>query len=499
MKTFTIHLENHDDVASTMDKLSWCKGRRFLLVWPKRSRLMQSRLDLVLIQRYCSGMGAQVGIVTQDTDVEGNAIQLGIPVFKTIAQANRSIWRRGRSKKRRLVAQTATRYQKYLELKDYFENKKPFTRSENRFRKPVFISGICAVFVLLLFFLPSADIALAIAESEQRVSLQVRASPEITAPNINGGIPAHEIALEVNGRDQDETTGSVPSPDQFANGIITLTNLTDQSVVVPVGTVVLTLDDPAIRFETLGEIQIQGGVGETAQAPVKAQQPGQNGNVEAGRIRAIAGDIGLYVMVENHEPTAGGSNLTSPAPSRDDYDNLKNRLLDTLEKKALDEMESSLEDGERLLTGTLKLEKVLEEKVQPEVGQPGDHLAIQLRVKYSAWYMLPNELESMINTVMDGGLAPGMVTVPGQPLEIEETSPVVNQNGMEWQVNASRNIRASWKEEDVISAVSGKKPEAAIGVLSGMLQLETPAAIRMHPSWWPRIPFLPIQIHVEMK
>ncbi len=81
MKTLTLHLESHDDVASTIDKISWGKARRFVLVWPKHNRLMRSRLDLVLIQRHCTRLGAQLGIITQDADVEEDAKQLGIPVF----------------------------------------------------------------------------------------------------------------------------------------------------------------------------------------------------------------------------------------------------------------------------------------------------------------------------------------------------------------------------------------------------------------------------------
>lgn len=498
MKTFTIHLESHDDVASTMDKISWCKGRRFLLVWPKRSRLMQSRLDLVRIQRYCAGMGAQVGIVTQDAAVEGHAVQLGIPVFKTVAQANRSIWRRGRGKRRLLALQTA-RHRRFLELKDFFGAKRTPAVLENRFRKPAFISAVCAVLLLALFFLPSADVNLAMAQSEQRVSLRVQASPEITTPNINGGIPAYVITMEVDGQDQEGVTGNASIPDQFASGVVTFTNLTDRAVLVPAGTIVMTLDDPPVRFETLAEVQVAPGVGETAGAAIQAQQPGQSGNVEAGRIKAVAGEAGSSVLVDNPEAAAGGSDSISPAPSQADYDALKERLLTALDEKALEEIESSLAGDKRLLPATLKLEEVLEEKVQPQVGQPGDRLSIQLKARYSAWYILPDELEALINTLMDGGLAPGTRPMPAQLLVLEEDSPLAGEDGLEWQVTAARKITAAWKEDEVISAVLGKRPAAAVDVLSAMLRLETPPAIRMHPAWWPRLPFLPAQINVEAR
>ena len=81
MKTYIIQLESHDDVTSICDKMGWAKAGRILLVWPERGRVVTRRLDLTLIQRLCSALGAQLALVTRDPQVRFHARQLLIPVF----------------------------------------------------------------------------------------------------------------------------------------------------------------------------------------------------------------------------------------------------------------------------------------------------------------------------------------------------------------------------------------------------------------------------------
>ncbi|NPV76867.1 MAG: hypothetical protein HPY59_10900 [Anaerolineae bacterium] len=498
MKTLTLHLESHDDVASTIDKISWGRARRFLLVWPKNSRLMRSRLDLVLIQRHCIRLGAQLGIITQDPDVEEDAKQLGIPVFHSVSQANLSPWRRKRSKRRSFFRRPARTFQRN-ELEAFFKEKVVNLKKEGWYRKPVFASGVLSVFVLLLFFLPSANITLALAESEQNLRLQVWASPDIPAPNLSGGIPTTIGTVIVEGQDQIETTGSVSFPDRFAVGQIVLTNLTDQVVIAPAGTVVLTLGDPAIQFLTEREVRVPAGIGESAAVAIRAQQPGRVGNVAAGQIRAIAGLIGSNLLVENPEPTSGGADIMGPAPSEQDYENLRARLLSSLEQTAFKDIVANAGTDKRLLPQTLKLEKVLEEERQPAIGQAGDRLILRLRVEYSAWYIAPEDLETMVSTVLDAGLVEEYVAVPGSLQILETTEPVIEQERVGWEVLASRKIRSDLKKEEVITAILGKSRQAAEELISRRLNLKSQPIIRFYPGWWPRLPYLPFQIRVDVQ
>ena len=65
MKTQIITLESHDDLISVRDRLSWAKTPRILLVWPKYEKVTLRQVDLKVLQRHASSLGAQLGLVTR--------------------------------------------------------------------------------------------------------------------------------------------------------------------------------------------------------------------------------------------------------------------------------------------------------------------------------------------------------------------------------------------------------------------------------------------------
>ena len=93
MKTYILHLESHDDIISARDKMGWGKSGRILLVWPEKGRLLNRRLDLLLLKRHSVNLGAQLAIVSRDPEVRYHAPRLGIPLFKNLRRAQSAAWR----------------------------------------------------------------------------------------------------------------------------------------------------------------------------------------------------------------------------------------------------------------------------------------------------------------------------------------------------------------------------------------------------------------------
>ncbi len=94
MKTQILQLEPHDDLVSALDKMGWGKSARIILVWPKKTRLLRRRLDLVLLQRRSHALGAQLCLVTNDPRVRYFAFQTGITVFSTLRKAQNKPWKK---------------------------------------------------------------------------------------------------------------------------------------------------------------------------------------------------------------------------------------------------------------------------------------------------------------------------------------------------------------------------------------------------------------------
>src|SRR4026208_2112543 len=99
MKTQIITLESHDDLISVRDRMSWAKTPRILLVWPKFEKVTLRQVDLKVLQRHASSLGAQLGLVTRARRVREDALALRIPVFESTGQAQRLAWPKTRRRK----------------------------------------------------------------------------------------------------------------------------------------------------------------------------------------------------------------------------------------------------------------------------------------------------------------------------------------------------------------------------------------------------------------
>ena len=174
MKTQIIQLEPHDDTLSVRDKMDWSQTPRVLLVWPEKSKVLRTRLDLILLERYSSSHGSQLAILTRDREVVFQAEEAGIPVFQSRREAQLQPWRK------------SFRDFQRQELEKYAaENlpEEPFERVEHQPRKrlpvwariPIFTLGVLAVLMLAAFLLPSAEITVMPEIRQHSLSIPVQA------------------------------------------------------------------------------------------------------------------------------------------------------------------------------------------------------------------------------------------------------------------------------------------------------------------------------------
>ena len=496
MKTYIVQLDNHDDVISTRDKISWSKARRVVLVWPRKARILERRVDLMLIQRYCQQLGMQLALVSASSLVREAARDLGIPVFSTSLRAQAVAWRRLR-KRRRFQWPDAPKLLPADKLRAWHGRLRARPVWSLWIRAPIFLVGILAFFLLVFFFMPGARVELSPARQEQTLTIDVWANDSIQAPNLSGGVPAYPIRVAVEGRDLALSTGHTFVSDQHASGEIELTNLTDQVVSVPANSVVLTLEDTPVRFVTMKPVQLPAGPGEKGLTPVRAVLPGLEGNVRAEMIKALEGPLGLRVKVNNLKPTSGGSVRMTPSPAGQDYAALRDKLLAQLQQTAIEELGSQMQPGEFLVRETVHQKSVLDEKRDPEVEQPADQAQLTLRVEYEAWMIQETDLGVVGLAALDANLPAGFKPVPGSLRMDRGGEPALDGSGnARWQITVARSLVAGWSRDRVISLVQGRSPQDAAAALQAVLSLNGAPRLELFPSWWIRLPFLPFRIEV---
>lgn len=533
MKTHIIQLEQYDDIISARDKMGWAKGERILMVWPERGRVLYRRLDLMLLQRQSMALGAQLALVTQDPDVRYYAPRLGIPVFKSLRKAQRAVWRlprrfRGAQKPSALHLQAddvltgpgqgpdGDQIVDGLPAKKTraIQNRRVPSRPERASKalKPAarlgfFALGVLALLAIAMTLLPSATVTLTPQTSVQEVTLNVHASAEIHEVDLSGAAPAHWLEATVEGRDTTPASGTLLAPDQPARGEALFTNLTDQAVAIPEGMVVLSQGKQAQRFRVSRGGQAPAGPGETILLPVIALSPGSQGNLPAGSLTSIEGLLGTQVSVNNPQPTHSGSDRREPMPTAGDRRLLAERLHNSLQQTAVQEMMDGLAPGDLLLLSTLQLVETLEENFEPGESQPADQLRLNLRLKYRAQAVMAKDLNRLAQAVFDANLPNGFVPVDGS-LRVEnldapglavDTTDTDGGQPLEWKLHAYRYILAQTPASQVIRLILGFDPERAQQRLQNELALEEPAQITLTPGLWPRMPILPFRVAVQIR
>ena len=500
MKTQIIQLEPHDDYISVRDRMEWGQTTRVLLVWPLRGKILNRKLDLLLLKRHADALGSQLALVTRDRDARYHADQLGIPVFKSVRQAEQSRWLRARRKRRPRrppdVGDRPPLSRDELEaLRQEAHPPRPAWLDNPIVRITFFTLGVLSMLLVAALFIPGAEIRVTPASRTDRVTIPVVASPDQSSVELSGAIPAYWQAVVVEGRAAITATGQTRIPRETASGEVVFTNLTEDEIRIPAGTVVSTQDDPPVRFSTRAAATVP--VDGTVTVPVDAVLPGSSGNVARHTVVAIEGTLGLNLTVDNPRRISGGSDFVAAAPTEDDYQELYDQLVDSLRETALSDLAFELDSGDVILDSAPEVSQVLEETRSPEIGQPADQLELTLRLEFRIPYAAGADLYQLGRTVLGRQVPEGFLPRP-ETLAITQLSPPRpdGKGAAVWKVEASWVLNAELDEAQAVSLVLGLTPENAAEQIAANLPIEGAPEIILWPAWWPRLPILPFRVQL---
>jgi Baseplate J-like protein len=498
MKTYIIQLEEHDDLISVRDKMSWAKSERILLVWPPRRKANIRSLDLVLLQRHAQALGAQLGIASRSGEIRRSATESHIPVFKTSSEAQLADWNDAIIKRpalvggrRRLSRTQLNRMRKNLNLKQPAWTRNIYARIG------IFSFGVLAVLIIFIIFLPSAKVKITPVQQNQSITITVTIDPSSSAVNISGVVPAYPVSTTVEGDSEMPATGKMTIPELQASGKVQFTNLGETRVQIAEGTVVRTVVDPAVRFLVTRAGEVPGGVGQKIELPVRAVDGGPAGNLKPDTLQAIEGALGLNLSVTNLEPTSGGGNVEKTTATTAERTQLFNRLSDSLSQQAWENMLAQVPAGGTLLHGSQTSEATSAAYNPPE-GSSGSTLSLDLKQNEKAYYITENDLRSLGNLVLDASIPSGFEPLSDTLVIKPVGEPEVKANGqLAWQIRFDRSVAAHIVPLEVISIILGKTPKTAAENLSALINT-TSSQISLTPSWWPWVPALPMRISVEL-
>jgi hypothetical protein len=500
VKTQIIRIETHDDIISIKDKMGWGQTPRILLVWPTKGKILNRRLDLVYLKRHSTALGAQLALVSKDSDVRYYAKKLNIPVYSNIRKAEKTHWRRPR---RRYKVARETRFIKTgvdkpdLEELRKFVHQKPKSWLVHPITRLFFFTlGVAGILAIASIFVPSAEIKLTPKSRWERVTIPVSANLQTDSTDLSGIVPVQILNVIIEGRGNLPTTGSVTIPDKKSDGKVFFSNMTDRTITIPAGTMVTTVEDPPVRFTTLQAADVAPG-SKSQLILVEAVLAGNDGNVLSNHIIAIEGPLGLDLTVTNPIGTSHGSDQTSPAPRNKDYQDLSNKLLTELYNTALEELKSKLAPNDLLLWTDTSEYEILEENFIPSEIQPADFLYLTMRVEYRAYVVTGETLNNLGQSILEANLPEGYLPVRST-LEIKHLqAPTQDEDRIfNWNMDAKWQTNADINKAEAIKMVLWHSPEAAVKKLLSHLPINEDLSITIKPEWWPRLPILPFRVNV---
>lgn len=456
---------------------------------------MLRQVDLKILQRHATFLGAQLGLVTRTRRVRGEAEALRIPVFESTGQAQKVSWPTPRRKRwlRRAPRKDLREKREQIQVREEMWRANPVVRLG------MFSVGVLSVLVLVALFIPRAQVTLSPVSTTQSITLPVIASPSVDSVFITGNIPSREKRVIVEGEHTVTVTGEGVVPQSNARGNVQFRNLTQQSVTIPAGTVIQAAQDDLVRFATVEEGVVEAGVGETIELPVEAVEGGLAGNLPADTLIVIEGRLGLSLSVTNPEPTSGGRERASVQASDSDRARAKNLLMNSLEEMALAQFRDEVTDGDTLFEETLRVSQIILEEYDPPAGGVGTRLTLDMQVEYSINYAAASDLTELALLAMNASLPSGFR--PADTSTAVAIKPVMQpsireDNSARWTIKVERKIVQAIDPAQVTYLIQGVGSGSAQSRLEENIPLAASPIIAVSPSWWPWVPIVPFRISV---
>ncbi len=484
MKVHIINLDPEDDHASVRDKISWARSPKVVLVWPRRGRPLDRRLDLAIVQRHAKRLSLEIGLVTFEPGVIAHAQQLGLPVFDSIDKLPSGAWTEAHEST--IPDREKRSLEELREARD--ADSAPPLELGQRGRMIAVGISIAAVLAIAISVLPSAEIIIdpTSIPLKESLSVTIDPSPASTSNNVQG----QTVTAEISGSKRIETSGRIRLPQAGASGEVEFVNLTGEKISIPAGT---GLRAGEIRFLTSEAAELEAGQGSAAIVAIEAADPGVSGNVAAGAIVSVEGTLGFLVTVSNPERARGGRDQVGGAVSAEDMEVLRQDLEAELLENAGSALVLQLDRGYELIPDSLRVTEVVDERYDIGLGEAAESLGLSLGLIIEGLGYSGPLVRDAVEQEILSALPVNRLLIPGS-LSLEAVDSSAAWPLMEVIFAVEGSLAKTVDRDRLRQSVLGDPKAQAATRLKRMLGLEQAPLIQTSPAWMPWVPWLGIRI-----
>ena len=459
-----IYIDTDDDVTSIVGRIKASEEVVVALVPPKRIGVLQSVVNLRLLQRAAKNAHKRLAIVTTDPALMNLASGLAIPVAKNInAQAKvlevsddddisdvidgNDIAVDATSRRSASGSKSATEDKEIsaavaaIETDDKIKNdldadgvpddqqepkkspkKKIKVPNVNSLRKKILIGGGLAVVLIgflvwAIVFAPSATITIQAKTSAVEVKKSLSLVPSGDKDAAEGVLPPVVKQKKTNESVEFEATGSREVGEMAAGTVAfcyeTTRNdpnsdeLRRNSITLPAGT---RLYANGVQFVTDAELGIEGGWNNAEDKQCEtyysikatAVNIGEEGNIKQNTVMSVSGYSGLTALAKTD--FTGGSKETVKVVQQSDVDAAVAKLREKGDSDAVrDELMGQMSDSTMVIDGSFSVSQG-EVKVTPGVGETPEGDSTKATASIELTYTLVGVNRDDLSKVLDAQL-----------------------------------------------------------------------------------------------
>ena len=489
-------------------RLAMVREPAVVLVVPDGGQAWANPARLELLRRYATRQRVGIALVTTDPATQRLAAEIGLPVYRSVAEAQRRgpwrppadesmpedpraeerarllRWRRAEAARRaRLIAQARRRRPSAWR-----------STAGLMLLLALLASGVILTAALLL---PVAEVTLAPALQPVAVTVDLTALPGVDYPDVDRRlIPARLLEVQIEGNGALPTTGRRDAPDQRATGSVIFINRQSAPLEIPMGTVVRTSTGTNVRFRTTVTGTLPAGIGARVEVPIEAIDPGPAGNVRSGTITQVDGPLAPVLQVINERPTSGGTVRQVSVVTEADKERLRQAVLQQVQQSAYQRLSALLAENEFLPPESVST-VIVAETFDRFVDEPADTLRLRLRVLARGLAVDEAAGRQIALRVMQAQIPAGSRLLRDRVRF--QRGPVTARGGqVTYRLTATGEMVGDIDRAAVRAAIAGLPVDQARARLAEQWPLVSPPEIRLQPGWIRRVPWIPFRIRVHI-
>ena len=481
------YLDVDDEITDAVAGLRTTGDGRFILVLPPGSRVATSRINFRLLSREGREREVVVGLVSGEPGVRSLAISAGMPAYATVEEAESALAEplgevpADRAGARAEEPQPVAR--KSDPPADIWTRDAALVPA--RPRRPgwsivSWLVGLAVAGTVLggalyaaYLYLPSVSVSLTpMSRTAGPVTVQVTADPAVAVPDPETGVvPAERIDVALSASDRFPATGSEVEQTRATGNVRFTSENTLFEVPIPEGTRLTTARGDVFETTqsvTIAQASFQSGPA-TMDAPIRAVESGDTGNVEAEAITGLPEPIAAQlVRVINPEATAGGRRIEKRVISGTDYDAAVLALEGVLEAQ----LAAALADPQTTPRG-LRLfpETATRERLTPDiaagdlVGQVMDDFSLSLEGRGTVLAVDESAVTEVAEERLAASMPPGARLFPGS-VKTSVAQPQLVDGSIVYEVQATGEHYEPVDQAAAVAAIRGRTVVEARAILN---------------------------------